>query len=207
MVRTNSCEVHDCKNYLLGLYIMWLKEGWNHITLPFISNLNLQYFASSCYKFLYKEIEGCLLQLRGQGKSRKGVYHGATSKARQSWQREKKLYGNENDKLSGMLSVRRCSSERRTPFGGNFAEGDLKGAQAGARPMKRHCNWNAIRKPKGAQAGARPMRRSPTGQRNAPNESKVPFLFPRMDVLTLNIWLWYPIDQLEGRFPVLLMEK
>ena len=42
---------------------------------------------------------------------------------------------------------------------------------------------------KGAQAGARPMRRSPTGQRNDPNESKVPFLFPRMDVLTLNIWL------------------
>jgi len=50
--------------------------------------------------------------------------------------------------------VRRCTAERRTPFGGNLAEGD----------------------PKGAQAGARPTRRSLTLQRNEPNESEVPYV-------------------------------
>ena len=32
-------------------------------------------------------------------------------------------------------AVQRCTAERRKPFGGNLAEGDPKGAQAGARPM------------------------------------------------------------------------
>ena len=48
-------------------------------------------------------------------------------------------------------AVQRCTAKRRKPFGGNLAEGD----------------------PKDAQAGARPMRRSPTLQKNEPNESEV----------------------------------
>ena len=31
-------------------------------------------------------------------------------------------------------AVQRCTAERRKPFGGDLAEGDPKGAQAGARP-------------------------------------------------------------------------
>ena len=32
-------------------------------------------------------------------------------------------------------AVRGCTAEKRMPFGGNLAEGDPKGAQAGARPV------------------------------------------------------------------------
>jgi len=68
--------------------------------------------------------------------------------------RQRNLYGKENDMPIGRLAARRCTAERRTPFEGNLAEGD----------------------PKGAQAGARPTRRSPVLQRNEPNESEVSYV-------------------------------
>ena len=41
------------------------------------------------------------------------------------------MLGKENDMPIGRLAARRCTAERRTPFGGNLAEGDPKGVDAG----------------------------------------------------------------------------